>query len=86
MNNDAANTHTKTVSKYIESECLKMNNEPKLIDQNTKEYQNYQNMRNQQRQSGKTSAEIAAELWDSWIGHPDDHEITRNVTKDNINP
>ena len=63
-----------------------MNNEPKLIDQNTKEYQNYQNMRNQQRRDGKTSAEVAAELWDSWVGNPDDHEITSQLLEEQVNP
>jgi len=55
-------------------------------NQNPPNNQEYWEKRDQQQNSGKTSAEIAAELWDSWVGNPDDHEITRNVNKDNINP
>ena len=59
--------------------------EPK--QNNNEQNQQHQNNRHYgQQNSGKTSAEIAAEQWDSWLGNPDDHESTNNVTKENINP
>jgi len=56
----------------------------KYNNQNNPQNQNSQN--SGQPKTGKTSAEIAAEQWDSWLGNPDDHEITRNLNKHNINP
>jgi len=55
-------------------------------NQNPPTNEEHWNQREQQQKDGKTSAEIAAELWDSWLGNPDDHEISRNLKNKNVNP
>jgi len=67
--------------------CDKNNNQEHHNNHNHQNYQNNKNsMNSTMHNNNKTSAEIAAEQWDSWTGNPDDHEITNNVSKDQVNP
>ena len=84
MNNNSKNTHTNTVLSTKKSKVsVKMNNNKERLNNQT--YQNNLDKLNEPSTNylskEKTSAEIAAEQWDSWLGNPDDHEITRNLNQ-----
>ena len=64
--------------------CNKNNDLKQYNNQNHPNNQNPQN--SGQQNSDKTSAEVAAEMWDSWLGNPDDHEISRNLKNQPLNP
>ena len=53
--------------------------------QNNANNHSYWDKREDQQKSDKTSAEIAAELWDSWLGNPDDHEPVNGPINDDLN-